>query len=69
VIRTNYDPEADILHVGFGRPDARSDMSEDVAPGVRVEFDADGNPIGIEITSIRRRGTVHEAPRAAALGS
>lgn len=69
MIRTNYDPEADVLHVGFGREDARSDTSEEVAPGVYVEFDVDGNPIGIEITSIRRRGTVDEAQRAAALAS
>ena len=55
MIRTNYDPEADVLHVAFGPPGARSDTSEEVAPGVFVEFDPNGNPIGIEIISVRRR--------------
>jgi hypothetical protein len=38
VIRTNYDPEADVLHVAFGPQGVRSDTSEEVAPGVFVEF-------------------------------
>ncbi|MGH7039188.1 MAG: DUF2283 domain-containing protein [Stellaceae bacterium] len=55
MIRTNYDPEADVLHVAFGPPGVRSDTSEEVAPGVFVEFDLNGNPIGIEVISVRRR--------------
>ena len=55
MIRTNYDPEADVLHVTFGPQGVRSDTSEEVAPGVFVEFDPDGNPIGIEVISVRRR--------------
>jgi len=55
VIRTNYDPEADVLHVAFGPPGVRSDTSEEVAPGVYVEFDQTGNPIGVEVISVRRR--------------
>jgi uncharacterized protein YuzE len=55
VIRTNYDPEADVLYVAFGPQDVRSDISEEVAPGVFVEFDPNGNPIGIEVISVRRR--------------
>ncbi|MGH7109596.1 MAG: DUF2283 domain-containing protein [Stellaceae bacterium] len=55
MIRTNYDPEADVLHVAFGQPGVRSDTSEEVAPGVFVEFDLNGNPIGIEVISVRRR--------------
>ena len=54
-MRTNYDPEADVLHVAFGPPDVRSDTSEEVAPGVFVEFDQTGNPIGVEVISVRRR--------------
>jgi uncharacterized protein YuzE len=52
VIRTNYDPEADVLHVAF----VRSDISEEVVPGVFVEFDPNSNPIGIEVISVRSRG-------------
>jgi uncharacterized protein YuzE len=55
VIRTNYDPEADVLHITFGPQGVRSDTSEEVAPGVFVEFDPNGNPIGIEVISVRRR--------------
>ena len=55
MIRTNYDPEADVLHIAFGSQGVRSDSSEEVAPGVFVEFDPNGNPIGIEVISVRRR--------------
>jgi len=67
MIRTNYDPEADVLHVGFGPKDGRYDSSEEVAPGVFVEFDADGNPIGVEVISARRRTAAvpSERPEAA----
>ena len=66
MIRTNYDPEADVLHVAFGPSGARSDSSEEVAPGVFVEFDSDGNPIGIEVISVRRRSDAIAPLQAAA---
>jgi uncharacterized protein YuzE len=55
MIRTTYDPEADILNVQFGPPDAESDGHREVAPGVYLEFDRAGNAIGVEITSVRLR--------------
>lgn len=55
MIRTNYDPEADVLHIVFGPEGGRSDTSEEVAPGVYVEFGPDGQAIGIEITSASQR--------------
>ena len=55
MIRTNYDPKADVLHVGFGAPDAAYDGAEEVAPGVFVEFDAQANAIGVEILSVSAR--------------
>jgi uncharacterized protein YuzE len=42
LIRTDYDPEADVLHIAFGPQGVRSDSSEEVAPGVFVEFDPNG---------------------------
>ena len=66
MIRTNYDPEADVLHVAFGPAGARSDTSEEVAPGVFVEFDPKGNPIGIEVISVRRRSGERVPTQAAA---
>ncbi len=53
MIRTNYDPEADVLHVRFGRDGARYDGAEEV---VFLEFDTDGDPIGLEATSVRGGG-------------
>ena len=55
MIQSSYDPEADVLNVKFGSTDARSDGSQEVAPGVFVEFGTEGQPIGIEVISVRRR--------------
>ncbi len=66
MIRTNYDPEADVLHVRFGPEDAKYDGAEEVAPGVFVEFDAAGNPIGVEVISVRGRAAVGQAVKPAA---
>jgi uncharacterized protein YuzE len=53
VIKTSYDPEADVLHVSFAPPDATYEGAQEVAPGIYVEFDRQGRPIGVEITSVR----------------
>jgi hypothetical protein len=55
MIQTNDDPVADVLHVQFGAGGAAYDGSTEVAPGVFVEFGAEGTPIGVEIISVRRR--------------
>jgi uncharacterized protein YuzE len=57
MIRTTYDPEADVLHVIFGPESGRYDSAQEVAPGVFVEFDAAGNPIGVEVISVRHRAS------------
>ncbi len=66
MIRTDYDPEADVLHVRFGRDGARYDGAEEVAPGVFLEFDTEGNPIGLEVTSVRTRAASQQAVKPAA---
>ncbi len=66
MIQTNYDPEADVLHVRFGPEGARYDGAEEVAPGVFVEFDSAGNAIGVEVTSARMRAITTPATSAAA---
>jgi uncharacterized protein YuzE len=68
MIRSSYDPEADVLHVGFGAPGATHDGAEEVAPGVFVEYDKDGNAIGIEVLSIalRSAGTYGQPEKVAA---
>ena len=55
MIRTTYDPEADVLNVQFGVPDGESDGHREVAPGVYAEFDKAGNVIGVEIASVHLR--------------
>jgi uncharacterized protein YuzE len=66
VIETKYDPEADVLHVKFGAPGAQYDGATEVAPGVFLEFDAAGTPIGVEILSVSKRAdTAHTLQPAA----
>jgi uncharacterized protein YuzE len=55
MIRTSYNPEADVLHVGFGPTGVGYDGATEVAPGVFVEFDTDGNAIGVEVLSVKLR--------------
>jgi uncharacterized protein YuzE len=66
MIKTNYDPEADVLHVAFDPESSVYDNALEVAPGVFVEFDSDGNPIGVEVVSVRRRGAVPTSVRTVA---
>jgi hypothetical protein len=56
MIHASCDPEANVLHVKFGPDDAKYDGSQEVAPGVFLEFDTDGKTIGIGIISVRLRG-------------
>jgi uncharacterized protein YuzE len=67
MIQTSYDPEADVLHLQFG-PAATYEAATEVAPGVFVEFDADGNAIGVEVLSVKLRasGAYGQAAKAAA---
>ena len=65
MIRTNYDPEADVLHIAFGPEGGRSDTSQEVAPGVYAEFDPEGQMIGLEVTSASRRGRPAVSAQAA----
>jgi uncharacterized protein YuzE len=68
MLQTTYDPEADLLRLRFGPEDAAYDGATEVAPGVFVEFDTDGNAIGIEILSVKLRasGAYGQPAKAAA---
>jgi uncharacterized protein YuzE len=55
MIRTSYDPAADAMFVWFGPEDAKSAETEEVAPGIMLDFDSDGRVIGIEILGVRGR--------------
>ena len=54
MIRTSYDPEVDILAIRFAPPGHYVE-SEEVAPGVVLDFDKDGRVIGIEVQDVRER--------------
>lgn len=56
MIRTSYDPEADAMFVWFGPEGAKSVETTEVAPGINLDIGADGEPIGIEILHVSKRG-------------
>jgi uncharacterized protein YuzE len=52
--RASYDPEADAIGVYFAPEGAVYAASEEVAPGLTLDFGADGRVIGLEILGVRR---------------
>lgn len=63
MMRTSYDPEADAMFVWFGPEGVKSAETEEVAPGIMLDFDANGEVVGVEILYVSRRMT---RPKAAA---
>ena len=55
MIQTSYDPEADAWSVWFAGPGVVAATTEEAAPGVMLDFDADGQVIGIEVLGVRQR--------------
>jgi uncharacterized protein YuzE len=53
MMRTSYDPEADALFIWFAPQGTKSLGTEEVAPGVMLDFDAEGTVIGIEVLDVR----------------
>ena len=51
-MKTHYDPDADALYVRFA--DAAVIDSEEVAPGLVLDFDADRRIVGLEVLNARR---------------
>ena len=68
MMKTSYDPEADAFAAWFAPEGVESDRTDEVAPGVFVDFDATGRAIGLEVLSIRSRvaGTYGDSPKQAA---
>jgi uncharacterized protein YuzE len=63
MIRTSYDPEADAMFVWFGPEGVKSAGTQEVSPGIMLDFDAEGRVIGIEALYVSER-MMH--PKAAA---
>jgi uncharacterized protein YuzE len=54
-MKADYDREVDVLTVVFN--DAPVAESDEVKPGVILDFDSDGNVVGMEILDASRRVT------------
>jgi uncharacterized protein YuzE len=61
MIRTSYDPEADAMFVWFGPESTKSAETQEVAPGIMLDHDAQGRVIGIEVLDVRERMTPRHA--------
>ena len=52
-MKITYDPEVDILSILFS--DTQIDVSDEDKPGLILDFDADGNVVGLEILDASQR--------------
>ena len=68
MIQTTYDPEADAMSVWFAAPGITASTTEEVAPGVMLDFDSSGQVLGIEVLGVRRRSQSIEFGRASTIG-
>ena len=57
MIQTGHDPETDAVFVWFGPEGVTSAGTDELAPGIMLDFDAAGNAIGLEILDVRERMT------------
>jgi uncharacterized protein YuzE len=55
MIKTSYDPEADAMFVWLAPERIKSVETQEVAPGIMLDFDAEGRVIGIEVLDVRGR--------------
>ncbi len=53
-VRIQYDEAADALYVAL-KPRTKVDNTLDAGPGVNIDVDAKGNPVGIEVLYAVRR--------------
>ncbi|MBU0679215.1 MAG: DUF2283 domain-containing protein [Verrucomicrobia bacterium] len=58
-MKVTYDPEVDVLRILFGR--APIEESDEDKPGIILDYDKEGNVVGMEILDASRRT---ENPRA-----
>ena len=63
-MKTHYDRDADALYVRFA--EGRIVESEEVAPGVVLDFDADGKILALEVLSASRHLAAGAIPAIAA---
>jgi len=64
MIRTTYDPETDAMFVHLGPEEAKSARTEEVAPGIMLDFDAAGTVIAVEVLDLRARAAARRQAAA-----
>jgi uncharacterized protein YuzE len=52
-MKVTYDPEVDVLRILFSN--AEIDESDDDKPGVILDYDKDGNIVGLEVLDASKR--------------
>jgi len=50
----SYDPQADAIGIYFAPDGAEYADSEEVAPGIVLDYDRDGRVIGVELLYVRQ---------------
>lgn len=57
MMRTSYGPEADVFYARFAPDETAIAETCEVAPGVMIDLDAAGQMVGIEMLSVKLRGS------------
>jgi uncharacterized protein YuzE len=58
MISTTYDPEADALYVRLAPKHAPVVETREVEPGILMDFNANGQVVGIEVLGVRARAAL-----------
>ena len=66
MIKTSYDPEADAMFIWLAPESSKSERTTEVAPGIMLDYDAEGRLVGIEILDLRARMAIGKEQAAAA---
>ena len=56
MMKTSYDPDADVFYARFAPDGSPIAETREVAPGVMIDLDGSGQLVGIEVLSVKRRG-------------
>ncbi len=65
--RASYDPEADAIGIRFKPEGAEYETSEEIAPGIVLDYDKQGRVIGVELSYVREllaRGSLKDPESA-----
>ncbi len=55
MIKTRYDPTADALFIWLAPEGSKSAETQEVSPGIMLDYDAAGRLIGIEVLDVQSR--------------